>query len=286
MRNVLVTGATGFLGREVSSRLMRMGYRVVGLTRDIPDDLAVVPWVGDLLSDEPFQGPDLQFDAVIHCAGHHPGETEEVEPLHEEGTRRIVEEAQRRNITRFIYISAMGAGFHAPTRFQRSKWVAEQIVVNSGLEYTILRPHLMFGQGSETFKRLEGAANRPWAVLPESKPLIQPVYVGDVAEIALRSLWLDRTVGQIYDLGGPQSMKLEDVVRHIARDIHLFRILTLRIPKRYAYYVLNRVGRVGPILSGEEWGFLQHEVTRQDSRWLIDYGLLPHSLAIYYSPLT
>jgi uncharacterized protein YbjT (DUF2867 family) len=112
------------------------------------------------------------------------------------------------------------------------------------------------------------------------------VYVGDVAEIALRSLWLDRTVGQIYDIGGPQSMNLEDVVRHIARDIHLFRLLTVRIPKRYAYYVLHKLGRVGPILTGEEWEFLQHEVTRQDSRWLIDYGILPHSLAIYYSPLT
>lgn len=286
MRNVLVTGATGFLGQEVSQRLMRMGYRVVGLTRAVRDDLAVIPMVGDLLSDEPFRGPDLTYDAIIHCAGHHPGETDQVEALHEQGTRRIVEEAKRRKITRLIDISAMGARFHAPTRFQQSKWVGEQIVVNSGLEYTILRPHLMFGHGSRTFYRLEQAANRPWAVLPESKPLIQPVYVGDVAEIALRSLWLERTIGQIYDVGGPQSMKLEDVVRHIARDIHLFRILTFRIPKRYAYQVLNRVGRVGPILSGEEWSFLQHEVTRQDSRWLLDFGLLPHSLAVYYSPLT
>ncbi|MCY0900423.1 MAG: NAD-dependent epimerase/dehydratase family protein [Firmicutes bacterium] len=286
MRNVLVTGATGFLGQEVSQRLMRMGYRVVGLTRSVRDNLAVIPMVGDLLVDAPFVGPDLPFEAVIHCAGHHPGETNQVEPLHEEGTRRIVDEAMRRGIRRFIYISAMGASFQAPTRFQRSKWVGEQIVVNAGLDYTILRPHLMFGQGSRTFQRLEEAASRPWAVLPESKPLIQPVYVGDVAEIALRSLWLDRTVGQIYDIGGPQSMNLEDVVRHIARDIHLFRLLTVRIPKRYAYYVLHKLGRVGPILTGEEWEFLQHEVTRQDSRWLIDYGILPHSLAIYYSPLT
>ncbi len=286
MRNVLVTGVTGFLGQELSTRLMRMGYRVLGLTRDIRDDLMAVPIVGDLLSDAPFEGPDLPVDAIIHAAGHHPGETGDVEALHEEGTRRIVREAQIRGIKRFVYISAMGAGFHAPTRFQRSKWVGEQVVVNSGLDYTILRPHLMFGHGSETFKRLEEAANRPWAVLPESKPLIQPVYVGDVAEIALRSLWLERTVGQIYDIGGPQSMKLEDVVRHIAKDVHLFRILTLRIPKRYAYYVLKRVGRVGPILTGEEWGFLQHEFTRQDSRWLLDFGILPHSLAVYYSPLT
>ncbi len=285
MRNVLVTGATGFLGQEVCLRLMRMGYRAVGLTRQINEDLAAVPVVGDLLRDEDFVGPPLVYDAVVHCAGHHPGETDEVEALHEEGTRRIVDEARRSGITRFIYISAMGAGMHAPTRFQRSKWNAEQIVVKSGLEYTILRPHLMFGPGSRTFRRLEEAANRPWAVLPDTKPLIQPVYVGDVAEIVLRSLWLDRSIGQIYDLGGPQSMKLEDVVRHMARDIHLFRILTVRIPRRFAFYVLNKLGRVGPILTGEEWAFLQHEVTRQDSRWLLDYGLLPHSLAIYYSPL-
>lgn len=285
MRNILVSGATGFLGQAVSIRLMRMGYRVVGLTREIRDDLIGVPMFGDLLREEPFVGPDLVYDAVVHCAGHHPGQTDEVEALHEEGTRRMVEETKRLGVSRFIHISALGAGFHAPTRFQRSKWTGEQIVVNSGLEYTILRPHLMFGEGSRTFKRLEKAANRPLAVLPESKPLIQPIYVGDVAEIALRSLWLDRTVGQTYDLAGPQSMKLEDVVRHMARDIHLFRILTLRIPRRYAYYVLKKFGRVGPILTGEEWEFLQYEITRQDSRWLLDYGLLPHSLAIYYSPL-
>ncbi len=286
MRNILVSGATGFLGQELSNRLMRMGYRVVGLTRTMRDDLIGVPMKGDLLYPDPFVGPELAYDAVMHCAGHHPGETDEVEPLHEEGTRRMVEEAKRLGVKRFIYISAMGAGFHAPTRFQRSKWTAEQIVVHSGLEFTILRPHLMFGPGSRTFRRLEEAANRPLAVLPETKPLIQPVYVGDVAEIAVRSLWLERTIGQTYDLGGPQSLKLEDVVRHMARDIHLFRIVTLRIPRRYAFYLLKKFGRVGPILTGEEWEFLQHEVTRQDSRWLIDYGILPHSLALYYSPLT
>lgn len=285
MRNVLVTGATGFLGHEVSSRLMRMGYRVVGLTRQLRDDLAVVPMLGDLLSPNPFEGPELVFDAIIHCAGHHPGETGAVEELHEHGTRRIIEEARKRNIKRFIYISAMGAGFHSDTRFQQSKWVAEQIVVHSGLEYTILRPHLMFGQGSRTFQRLEAAANRPFAMLPESQPLIQPVYVGDVAEIAMRSLWLDRSIGQIYDMGGPHSMRLEDVVRHIARDLHLFRITTFQVPKRYSRQILRKIGRVGPILTGEEWSFVQHEVTRQDSRWLLDYGVLPHSLAVYYSSL-
>lgn len=286
MRNILVSGATGFLGQELSNRLMRMGYRVVGLTRTMRDDLIGVPMKGDLLRADPFVGPDLTYDAIMHCAGHHPGETDEVEKLHEDGTRRMVEEAKRMGVKRFIYISAMGASFHAPTRFQRSKWTGEQIVVHSGLEFTILRPHLMFGPGSRTFRRLEEAANRPLAVLPETKPLIQPVYVGDVAEIAVRSLWLERTIGQTYDLGGPQSLKLEDVVRHMARDIHLFRIVTLRIPRRYAFYLLKKFGRVGPILTGEEWEFLQHEITRQDSRWLIDYGILPHSLALYYSPLT
>ncbi|MCY0864330.1 MAG: NAD-dependent epimerase/dehydratase family protein [Sulfobacillus sp.] len=286
MRNILVTGATGFLGQEISHRLMVLGYRVLGLVRDISDELAVVPLFGDLLEPGDFIGPDLPIEAVIHCAGHHPGETESVEALHEDGTKRMVDEARRRGIRRFIHISAIGAGFTAPTRFQRSKWVSEQIVVNSGLDYTILRPHLMFGEGSATFERLEEAANRPWAVLPETHELIQPVYVGDVAEVAIRSLWLDQSVGQIYDIGGPHSMRLEDIVRHIARDSHFFRIWTFRIPKRYAASVLQRLGRVGPILTGEEWGFLRHEVTRQDVRWLIDFGILPHSLAVYYSPLT
>lgn len=285
MRTVLVTGATGFLGQEVSRRLMALGYRVVGLVRTPHDNLSVIPMVGDLLSDEPFRGPDLSFDAVIHCAGHHPGQTRDVERLHEEGTKRMVQEALRRNIPRIIYISAIGASFTAPTRFQTSKWVAEQIVSNAAIPYTILRPHLIFGYGSATFRRLEKAASRPWAILPESKQLIQPVYVGDVAELAIRSLWLDHTISQTYDVAGPQSMRLEDVVKHIARDTHLFRILTLKIPKKYAYAVVSKIGRVGPILNEEEWGFLQHEVMRQDGRWLTDYGILPHSLAVYYSPL-
>lgn len=285
MRTICLTGATGFLGRTVAQRLHALGYRVVGLVRRLPDDLAIIPLMGDLVSDEPFTGPELPFDAVIHCAGHHPGETEQVEPLHVLGTERILAETRRWGVRRFIYISAIGASMQAPTRFQASKWEAEQMVAASGLDYTILRPHIMFGPGSRMFDRLEAAASKPWAVLPQSNVLLQPIYVGDVAEIAIRSLWLPRTVGNTYDLAGPQSMRLEDIVKHIARDLHWFHILTLRVPKRVAHTVMSRFGRVGPILNGEEWDFIQHEVVNHDSRWLIDYGLLPRTLAIYYAPL-
>lgn len=285
MRTVLVTGATGFLGREVSRRLMALGYRVVGLVRRVTDDLSIIPLVGDLTQDRPFGEVRSSLDAIIHCAGHHPGETENVEPLHVNGTRRILEEARRLGVHRFIYISAIGAGPDAATRFQRSKFEAESLVQASELDYTILRPHLIFGQGSRTFQQLERAAGKAWAVLPESKVLLRPIYVGDVAEMAVRSLWLPRTVGKTYDIAGPQSMRVEDIIKHIARDLHWFHIFTIRVPKRYVYFVLSRFLRVGPLLSGLEWDFLQHEFSDRDSKWLIDYGLLPHTLAVFYSPL-
>ncbi|MDA8195290.1 MAG: NAD(P)H-binding protein, partial [Thermaerobacter sp.] len=276
----------GFLGQEVSRRLMALGYRVMGLVRTIPEDLAVVPLLGNLLEPDPFQGPDLVCDAFIHCAGNHPGEAVDLGGLHESGTARAIAEARTRGIRRFIHISVIGASPDAPTRFQRSKWASEELVRRSDLEWTILRPHLMFGQGSRTFHQLERAAAKPWAVLPESRVLLQPIYVGDVAELAIRSLWLPRTVGEAYDIAGPHSMRLEDIVRHIARDLHWFRIWTIQIPKKYAYQMLSWVGRSSPILRGTEWEFLQHEVPPQSPQWLTDYGLLPHSLAMFYSPLS
>lgn len=285
MRTVLVTGATGFLGLEVSRRLMALGYRVVGLVKKVTDDLAIIPMVGDLLDNAPWGGPQLTYDAVIHCAGHHPGERVDVDALHVQGTRRILDEARRRGIRRLIFISALGADMTAATRFQRSKAEAEALVKASDVEWTILRPHLMFGHGSRTFRQLEEAAGQPWAALPESRVLLQPVYVGDVAELAIRSLWLPRTIGQTYNVSGPQSMRLEDIIRHIARDLHWFRIFTIPVPKKYAYMVLSRLGRAGPILTGPEWDYLQQEMPAGDPRWLIDYGLIPHSLALFYSPL-
>lgn len=286
MRTILVTGATGFLGREVSRRLMALGYRVVGVVRDLPPDLAGVPMIGNLLHDEPLRGPDLSYDALIHCAGHHPGQTIEMDELHGQGTERAIAEARARGIRRFIHISAIGAHPEGATYFQRSKWLSEEVVRQSDLDWTILRAHLMFGRGSRTFQRLERAASKPWAVLPESHILMQPIYVGDIAELAIRSLWLPRTVGETFEVAGPHSLRLEDIVRHIARDLHWFRIWTVRIPKRYAYQAISRFGHVAPILDGPEWDFLRNEIPVQSPRWLTVYGLIPHSLAMFYSPLS
>jgi NADH dehydrogenase len=129
----------------------------------------------------------------------------------------VVAAAKRNNVTRLVHMSALGARSDSASDYARTKAAAESAVRDSGLAFTIFRPSVILGLGGEFARMLEGWSRgtaTPYFFMPYfgvglfglTPKKIQPVDVRDVATCVARSMAMPETVGQTYDLGGPEAM--------------------------------------------------------------------------------
>jgi NADH dehydrogenase len=177
-------------------------------------------------------------EAVMHLVGiimERPAEGITFERIHDEGTRSVVDAAQRAGIKRYLHMSALGSRPDAVSTYHKTKFAAEQYVRESGLEWTIFRPSLIHGPGGE-FMKMEAMWARKRAPAPlffmpfmpyfgagffgrGGAGMLQPVYVNDVARAFVDALENRKTVGEVYLLGGPDTFTWPQLHRTIGRAV-------------------------------------------------------------------
>ena len=222
-QNVLVLGGSGFVGRHIVARLVDAQHRVTVLTRrrERARELILLPTV-DVVQADPYDEATLQrllrgCTAAIHLVGIlHETAQQSFERAHVELPRLVVQACRRAGVQRLLHMSALNADPQGPSRYLRSKGEAEKLVAESGLAWTIFRPSVIFGR-EDTFLNLFASLSRAFPVLPlaGAKARFQPVYVGDVAQCFVTALDLDATHAQRYDLCGPKSYTLVELVRYV-----------------------------------------------------------------------
>jgi len=232
---VFLTGATGFVGKHMLTRLLQEGHSVRALVRPGPGgvnratgvaepgvDTTRVEFVaGDVVTgaglDEGIQG----CDAVIHLVGiiMEKG-ANTFEAVHHKGTRNVVEAGKRANIKRFVQMSALGVRAGGVAAYQTSKWKGEEEVRRSGIPYCILRPSLIFGPGDGFVTQMMDTMRKA----PVFRPVpgagtsgIRPIFIGDVTACFVRALTADAATSQTLALGGADELTLNDVLAEIAR---------------------------------------------------------------------
>ena len=217
--NVLVTGATGYVGNYVVTALLAAGHAVTAVSRNgaksstaSGKDLGTIPGVKYVAADigggtglpEAMTG----CDAVINLVGIIAQRAEQTfQRVHVDGTRHWIGAAQALGIKRFVQMSALGAAAGAASRYSATKFEAEELLRKSDLEWTIFRPSLIFGVGDDFFGRvLKNLVATP--IVPQIGDGLfpfRPVWVGDVAQCFAQSLTNSATIGQTYDVVGPQE---------------------------------------------------------------------------------
>lgn len=220
IQSVMVTGATGFVGRYVVRELLTRGLRPVCLVRSAdrlaarhpevdPDRLTTI--VGSLDDCEALKHAADLAKAAIHLVGiiiarRLKGQT--FHRVHAQGTQNVVDAVSGAGVKRFIHISALGTRPDAISKYHQTKWAAEQYVRNSGLEYTIFRPSLIHGPDGEftrLMKRLVCGLTPP--MIPyfgNGTAMVQPISVKDGAFCLVESLRRADTIGNAIPLGGPK----------------------------------------------------------------------------------
>ncbi|MBI5765388.1 MAG: complex I NDUFA9 subunit family protein [Planctomycetes bacterium] len=239
LARVVVTGATGFVGRYVVRELVARGHQPVCIVRDVnrlaaqTRDLGVgrVQSVVGGLSDERAVTTAMEgADAVIHIVGiifEKPLAGQTFHRVHVEGTRRIVEAAKSAGVKRIVHMSALGARPNAPSEYHRTKALAEGIVRESGLDWTIFRPSIIHGHDGEFMRMMRvfvcdamvsslGFIPTPFPVIPyfgDGMNRLQPVSVKDVAHCFVAALSKPETIGRAFDLGGPEAVTWKELYR-------------------------------------------------------------------------
>lgn len=252
--NVLITGASGFVGRAVTGEVIRAGHSVRALVRRPPrEDGGPVVWVpGSILAPEALREAARGCEAVIHLVGI-IGEVgdQTFERVHHEGTLRVLEACQSAGVGRWIHMSALGTRPGAASRYHRTKWAAEEAVRGSGLRWTIFRPSVIYGPG-DGFVNLFERMSRWSPVLPvigRGTARLQPVPVESVAQAFARSLDADTTIGKTYDLCGTDRLTLAEILATILRVTGRGR-LRVPVPRAVAQVQARLLEAIFPALLG------------------------------------
>jgi len=217
---VLVLGGSGFVGRQVCEQLARLGWQITVPTRRAVNAASVQSLPGlTVIEANVHQEADLArlipgHDAVVNLVAVLHGSEERFEQVHVDLPGKIASAMKKAGVKRLVHISALGADPQGPSMYQRSKARGETVLHNAGLQLTVLRPSVVFGADDKflnLFADLQALA--PFMPLAGSGTRFAPVWVGDVARAVIVCLQKPDTIGQTFELCGPDVLTLGELVQ-------------------------------------------------------------------------
>lgn len=219
---IAITGGTGFVGRHLASRLSSEGHDVVLLARTAPVEQDW-PFIASNLSDVgQLVRVFSECDAVAHCAGiNRELGKQTFRQVHIEGTKNVVTAAYASRVKKIVLMSFLRARPDCGSPYHESKWAAEEIVRNSGLDYTVLKAGVVFGRGDHMLDHLSHALYTfPFFPLVGLKDrTCRPLAVEDLVQVMRAALVDLRLKQQTVAVLGPEEIYLREAVRRVAEVV-------------------------------------------------------------------
>lgn len=251
---ILIAG-NGFIGRNIAEKLREdnivktLDRKNATYQQDITQEFSL----------------DEDFDVLIHTIGLAPGMNSEnaYREVHVKGTRNLLEAA---DFEKIIFVSALKAG-EIDHSFFRTKKETEEMIEESGSEYTILRPSTVYGEGNKLLDLMRKAA--PSRVFPNIRTETQPIHIDDLVEITSRSL--ERFEGEKLELGGPEKMTVGELARRIYRQ-EGYSCVLVPIPEIVQKAGLTLLDPLPGPFNRENIALLKHQNTtdRNDTEEILD----------------
>ena len=218
---VAITGATGFLGSHLATRLSSEGHEVVRLGRrsSAGNEDVVRARLDDVNQlTAAFAG----CQAVAHCAGINREIGDQTYArVHVEATTNVVEAARRAGVERILLMSFLRARPDCGSAYHESKWAAEEIVRDSGLDYTIIKAGVVYGRGDHMLDHLSHALHTfpVFALVGLEDRTVRPLAVEDLVHVMRAALVDRRLKRQTIALLGPEEIYLSEAVRRVAEVV-------------------------------------------------------------------
>jgi len=290
MHRIFVSGGTGFVGRHVVRALLAGGFLVRCLVRPGSEShlkgfesIDRVP--GDVLRPDALVAAAEGCAAMVNLVGilreqRTRGVT--FERLHVRATENMLKVAKAAGVKRYVQMSALGTRPQAVSAYHRTKWRAEEAVRQSGIDWTIFRPSIIFGAGDEFISVLAHMIRRSPVVpvLGDGTYRLQPIAVEQVAEGFVRALRTPSSVGQTYEVGGPQAYRFVDLLDQIGAALGRRRVRKLHVPLGPVKLTTRAVGWL-PLypVTMDQITMLEEESVADAARFFSDFGITPEPLA-------
>ena len=219
--NVAVTGANGFVGKNVRKFLYKNKVRVLGISRkNFGKYSTETKAQSKNLLEQQLQKKLKNYDVLVHLIGigvESSGST--FEEINVNLTKNTIKLCKKSGIKKIIYISGLGVSKNNTSNYFTSKYKAEQEIINSGLDYTIFRASYIIGKTDHLTKSLSKQMKKGVIIIPGSgKYQLQPIFVEDVAKIILKSILEKKFSKKILDLVGPRKISFEDFVKLFSKN--------------------------------------------------------------------
>ena len=234
---ILITGATGYIGRHLVSRLAAQGERPRCLVRDTQRAATILPadnveFVQGNTTQPASLGVAMQgIDTIMHAAFLTADRKQSAGNYYQEtnvqGTANVIKAARDAGVKRIIEMSGLGTKPDKPGSYMQGRYLAEKMLKESGLNWTIIQPSVLFGKDAPFIKGLNGLI-RTAPVVPligGGNIMFQPIHVEDVVTVVIKVLEDPlRTTGKTYTIGGPEYYSFTQIIDALLHAMHKTRI--------------------------------------------------------------
>ena len=224
---ILVTGASGFVASHLIPRLLKDGHQLRCLVTNEAEGARIkAPGVelaiGNITDPESLRAAASGVDIVIHLvAVIRESGRNTFQRVNVEGARNMVEAAKGAGVKRFIHMGALGATPDPAYKYLNSKWLGMEAVRNSGLDFSMLQPSVMFGEGAGFIASLVRSIRMAPFIVPiagDGQTKLQPIWVGDVVSCVMKLVAGEKR-GETCQIGGPEILTYDAMIDEIMRAL-------------------------------------------------------------------
>ena len=266
MKKILIIGASGFVGGRLARALLARGDSVRCLTRDPAKvgDLAgagceVVP--GDISDPDAVRRAVESAEAVyvsIHTLSPQPGGAgSRFMEVEKHGLENVARACRSCGVRRVIYVTSIGISPDEPSEWLRERWHAEQLLLSSGLDATVIRPGCIVGVGGRGFDSVAGGARRRVAfTMGGDRPRMRTIAVDDLVYYLIGVLDDPRTHGKTYDVGNDDVLSFNQLIDATAAILGRRAPWKIQIPRALLGSLAPLLERMGKLPRGAARGFV------------------------------
>jgi uncharacterized protein YbjT (DUF2867 family) len=250
--NILFTGASGFIGQNLSQMLTDMGHRVIPVSRKNGLNFSAMQTAGDWL-------PHLQgIDAVINAVGIIAEQGEQrFDVVHTQAPKALFQACAQAGVRRVIQISALGADEQSSSAYHLSKRAADEYLRSLDLDWFVLRPSLVYGRGGASAGLFMQLAALPLiSVIGDGQQRIQPVHISDLVAAVVQCL-VSEQVQMTLDVVGPEIITFIEWLQLMRRAQGFKPARIIHVPFRLAMLGAQLGRYLSPLLQPDNLRMLQ-----------------------------
>lgn len=264
---VLVIGASGFVGRHLTRALLAEGHTVHCLARN-PEkvkDLAALGCdivQGDISDPASMQRAFASAEAAyitVHTLSPQQASTtgQGFMNIEIQGLQNIVAACRMHGVSRLIYLTSLGNTPDARSEWGRERWQAEQFLLGSGLDVTVVQPGQIVGVGGNGFDIMVSQAKRsPTFMLANGKQKLRNIAVADLVYYLVGVLNDELSFGQRYEVGGDDVLTNDQMVNVAAEVLGRHHPIKIHLPRTLVGALAPVIERVGKLPKGSFRGLI------------------------------